>query len=253
MKTIGPAILGVAICCTALPSASMELPADPDTAAFVSSNVIATFYHELGHALIHVLELPVLGREEDAADSLSTLLTHQIWNEESATAIMSDAATAYLMYNDEAEASGVESTYWGEHSLDLQRYYTLLCHFYGADPDNRGFVITEFELPEERAEACPDEFAQVESSWMQFLDDAQYRQGAASLVMQGEASSAVASLLATEVADFNKMYSLPTEVLVELAPCDEANAFYNLENQTITICTEYVQDLERLYTQSHSQ
>lgn len=32
------------------------------------------FFHELGHALAHVLELPITGKEEDAVDQLSTLL-----------------------------------------------------------------------------------------------------------------------------------------------------------------------------------
>ena len=30
--------------------------------------------HELGHALIHVLDLPTTGREEDAVDQLSTYI-----------------------------------------------------------------------------------------------------------------------------------------------------------------------------------
>lgn len=40
--------------------------------AAISGATMFTFFHELGHALIHVLDLPVTGKEEDAVDQLST-------------------------------------------------------------------------------------------------------------------------------------------------------------------------------------
>jgi len=236
-----------ALTLAALPARAYELPADEAAANFVSSNVIATFYHELGHALIHVLELPVLGREEDAADALSAYLTHQIWEEEAAAGMIADTANAYLMYAGEAEATGNETPHWDEHSLDMQRYYNLVCLFYGADPDNREFIVTDFDLPEDRAERCPDEFAQTDAAWGGMLEGAAYQEGMAGLAMQGDASDPIAAMLAEEVADFNKAYSLPTEVTVQVSDCGEANAFYNPEDQSITMCTEYAADLQRLW------
>ncbi|MFN4169605.1 MAG: DUF4344 domain-containing metallopeptidase, partial [Pannonibacter phragmitetus] len=50
----------------------------------IQSNIISTLYHEFGQALVDVLKLPVLGREEDAADALATLLIHQLWEEDAA-------------------------------------------------------------------------------------------------------------------------------------------------------------------------
>lgn len=229
------------------PSTAYELPEDEYAASFVWSNMIATFYHELGHALIDVLELPVLGREEDAADALSALLIHQIWEEDSAAEMIDATANAFWMYAVEAEESGYEPAYWGEHSLDLQRYYNLICLFYGADPEGREFIITDYELPENRAERCPNEFAQTEASWAAMLDLAAYRQGAAGLVMQGAGDHPLEEMLAEEVADFNQTYSLPTEVLVEVASCGVANAFYNPATKTVTMCIEYAEDLERIF------
>ena len=37
---------------------------------FVTANAEFTLLHEMGHLLINELQLPVLGREEDAADQL---------------------------------------------------------------------------------------------------------------------------------------------------------------------------------------
>ena len=233
--------------CFAPAAQAFTMPKDENAAQFVTSNVIATFYHELGHALIDVLDLPVLGREEDAADSLSAYLTHQIWDEDSAATIVADSANAYLLYDAEAQENGYETPYWDEHSLDLQRYYNLICLFYGADPSKRAYIVTEFELPQGRAERCPDEFSQTEASWAGLLEGAAYRQGAAGLVMQGDAKDPLSAILAEEVADLNKTYSLPSEVKVQVADCGEANAFYESGISTITICTEYAQDLARLY------
>jgi hypothetical protein len=232
---------------------AFTMPEDEDAAQFVTSNVIATFYHELGHALIDVLQFPVLGREEDAADALSAYLTHQIWEEDSAAVIVADSANAYLLYNAEAEEFGYETPYWDEHSLNLQRYYNLVCLFYGADPAARTDFVTEFELPENRAERCEAEYAQVDQAWGTLLQAAEYQEGAAGLVMLGDASDPIAAILAEEVSDFNGWYSLPTEVLVEIAPCGQANAFYYSGSSTITICTEYAEDLARIYETQYAK
>src|SRR5579872_4397442 len=45
---------------------------------FVSGNMLFVFGHEAGHALINELGIPVIGREEDGADSFSTLMALKI-------------------------------------------------------------------------------------------------------------------------------------------------------------------------------
>ena len=113
--------------------------------------------------------------------------------------------------------------------------------------------MAEFELPENRAERCEAEYAQVDQAWGTLLESAEYKQGAAGLVMQGDANDPIAAILAEEVSDFNESYSLPTEVLVEVAPCGQANAFYYSGTSTITICTEYAEDLARIYETQYEE
>ena len=98
------AVLASACPLLSQPATAFDMPEDEAEAQFVTSNVLAAFYHELGHALIDVLQLPVLGKEEDAADTLSALLVHDIWDESSATQIIYDTASSYAMYAAEAEA-----------------------------------------------------------------------------------------------------------------------------------------------------
>ena len=76
---------------------------------FARSNILAIFCHEFGHALIDILDLPIYGREEDAADNAAVLLMEWLYDE----------ATATQMVMDTADAFWVES--WGEVFRALAR------------------------------------------------------------------------------------------------------------------------------------
>ena len=229
-------------------AAAFEMPEDEGAAAFITSNVVATFYHELGHGLIDVLELPVLGREEDAADTLSTLLIHDIWLEESAVSMVYDTAYAFQLYAEEAETLGFETPYWDEHSLDLQRYYNLVCLFYGANPDEREDIAVDLELPENRGERCPDEFDLAEASWGGMLEGLEPGEGARGLrLVDSDPDEALGIILADEIATLNQNYGLPEWIDVVVEECGQANAFYQPDIRRIIICTEYAEDLHRLW------
>ena len=115
--------------------------------------------HEIGHAVIDMLGLPVLGSEEDAADLLAaySILTLDkplperlirgaawMWEQE-----------ARLEKPDKGDLAGV-------HSLSSQRFFNLLCMAYGSDPITFSFV--EHDLPSERAVGCGREFKRLEYS-----------------------------------------------------------------------------------------
>jgi len=226
---------------------AFEYPEKDERSYFVSSTMLFYFYHELGHAMIYVLNLPLLGREEDAADSLASLLTHQLWEEDDAAALMDDVTYSFQLYSDEAEAYDWEMPFWDEHSLDMVRYFQTLCMFYGGNPEQREYVIDDYGLPEERADWCPSDFQIMQDSWNGLLESAAYREGGKGLVMVGDQDHPLARLIADEVANLNTLYSLPEEVSVEVAECGEPNAFFNSEAMMITMCTEFIDDLERLY------
>ena len=118
-------------------------PAHADGAQdFVTANVISTLYHEFGHALIHLTDSPVLGREEDAADILSVVLLDAFWEEDAAQSVTALTALSFELAAQEDE----NPAYWGTHGLDMQRYYNQVCLFYGADPEARATLAEEFEL-----------------------------------------------------------------------------------------------------------
>src|SRR3546814_15326340 len=78
-----------------------------DLAVFVLGNTIFTLFHELGHALVDKLEIPVLGREEDAVDALAVLL--MLPDEEDAVAdemVMAAADGHGMAYEQSGEEDG---------------------------------------------------------------------------------------------------------------------------------------------------
>jgi hypothetical protein len=125
------------------------------------------FYHELGHALIHVLDLPTTGREEDAVDQLSIYVLMSEADPGEVPAL--DAALVFLAWADEARAAGARAPFWDEHSLDEVRFFNILCWVYGQDPGRFRHLVAKGNLPVARAERCPSEWAQLEKSWSTLL------------------------------------------------------------------------------------
>lgn len=218
------------------PLAAAATDAD-DAELFVESNLLSIFYHELGHALIDIMELPVFGQEEDAADVLSVLLIDAFYDEETAQAIAYDAAFGFL--GEVAERGDEEIPYWSVHGPDEQRYYNLVCLFYGANPDERDDLAADLELPEERAEYCEDEFALANESWGAVLDEMSANGGGDTIKYVSTGDSLTHVLMEDEVRELNAEFQLPTTLTVRVEPCDEANAFYDLDERAIIMCSEF--------------
>lgn len=214
-----------------------------ERAAYIEANLLAIFYHEFGHALIDVMDLPVLGQEEDAADTASALMIDGLYDEDAAQDIAALAAFGFL---DEAAQAG-EPAWWDEHGPDLQRYYNLVCLFYGADPETRADLAEELELPEDRAEKCPEEFDLAASSWGPVLDEIATDTPSDTLRYAGGRDTPTEVLIADEVDALNQSMRLPETVTVRVEACDEANAFYDPNDQSITVCTELASHLSELF------
>jgi len=119
-------------------------------------------FHELGHALIDAYGLPIAGREEDAADEVSTLtLIH-----EGAPDAALDAAMFWSLSSSGQHSA---SQYADEHSLNEQRYFAILCTVYGSDPRKYGWLLDEGYLPAQRGPRCEQEYAREDATWSALL------------------------------------------------------------------------------------
>ena len=215
-----------------------------DTDLFVESNLLSIFYHELGHALIDIMQLPIFGQEEDAADVLSVLLIDAFYDEQTAQAIAYDAAFGFL--GEEAERGDEEVAYWSVHGPDEQRYYNLVCLFYGANPDERDDLAVDLELPENRAELCEDEFALANDSWGPVLDEMAEKGGGDTFRYVSSGESLTHVLIEDEVRELNAEFQLPETLTVRIEACGAPNAFYDLDDKAIIMCTEFAPYLREL-------
>ncbi len=120
--------------------------------------LLEVFLHETAHALFDQLRLPILGREEDAADQLAALILLHLDKRAARDTV---AGVAWMYAHDARQAKVGEQAFANVHSLDAQRFYNLLCLAYGAEPELFADVVSKQYLPADRAEGCRDEYRQV--------------------------------------------------------------------------------------------
>ncbi|MBL8207434.1 MAG: DUF4344 domain-containing metallopeptidase [Blastocatellia bacterium] len=131
-----------------------------EAAQAVEDSTMFVFFHELGHALIDIYDLPVTGREEDAVDQLAALIVAD-GSEEGAASVFNGAMAFTVLDGDELH----ESAFWGEHSMGLQRFFNIICMLYGQDPEAHKDLVNEEVLPKARAQRCPSEYQRIEKAW----------------------------------------------------------------------------------------
>lgn len=123
--------------------------------------------HEVGHALIDLLDLPVTGREEDAADQLAVWL---LLAEAGGDRAVVEAAFSFLLADGSQFEDGDPAAF--EHALNRQRYYNLVCWVYGSDPAGQAALIDQAALPESRRRSCHAEYLRWHRSWTRLLEGA---------------------------------------------------------------------------------
>ena len=131
--------------------------------------IIDTFLHEAGHAVFELLDVPVFGREEDAADFFSAYVLLKFAPEDAARLFQ---GVGFMMAS-EAKAALEKprnlQAYAGPHGTAAQRYYNLLCMAYGSDPKTFADAISVGGLPKERADDCAEEFALLEKAFRKLI------------------------------------------------------------------------------------
>ena len=155
----------ITICYEYIDELWKNMPAETTAAGIAPIDTVIgplfdTSLHEFAHALFDMLNVPVLGREEDAADQVAAYIYLHFGKAEARRLIM---GTAYA-YKTEAERAAAPPSlkeFADAHGTPAQRAYNVLCIAYGADPKLFGDFVTKGYLPKKRAEACDDEYEQV--------------------------------------------------------------------------------------------
>jgi Putative metallopeptidase len=138
-------------------AATNDPPVGVSKADTVLGAALDVFLHETGHAVFNMLQIPVLGREEDAADQFSAYVMLRLSKDEARRMILGSA------YHHAIQMPGPDVTpsrdaFSNEHSMPAQRAYNVLCIAYGADSKLFADIVEKDFLPKRRAEGCEIEY-----------------------------------------------------------------------------------------------
>jgi hypothetical protein len=140
----------------------------------VADVVLHTVLHELGHLLIAMYDIPIVGREEDAVDALATVLMLQY----ARGGAIRVEHTAELYKLDREPIKNLRKwDFMGEHSLNIQRHYQIMCHVYGSDPASYQTLKRRIGFSDDRGLICIDEYRQISQGWAHLLEPYLLTQG----------------------------------------------------------------------------
>ena len=143
---------------------------------FLAGVFAGVILHETGHALFDVLDVPIMGREEDAADEISTFVALQFQPQLADVVVAAYADIGETFANPPTAAPDTKAADFPKdktlqcfadpfcafadvHGTWGQRFYNTLCLMYGGNPTHYAFLQTGGWLPKDRD--CPAEYALV--------------------------------------------------------------------------------------------
>jgi hypothetical protein len=118
------------------------------------------FAHEMGHAMFDLLDVPLFGRAEDAADQFATYVVLQFGKEQARRLILG-IAYSYKNYIANTTVTAPLAAFSDAHSPPPERFYNLLCLAYGADSELFADFINQGYLPQSRARGCRREYGEL--------------------------------------------------------------------------------------------
>ena len=128
--------------------------------------IIHTILHELAHAFIANFELAITGKEEDAADELAGVLLIEYFEHGQEIAL----SAADLFDLESGDRNTLEEVdFWGEHSLDSQRFYNTICLIYGSEPERYGNLLDVLDISQDRGDLCIEDYDRAVRSWHTIL------------------------------------------------------------------------------------
>jgi len=259
MRLLRPLVIA-ALALFALPAPAQELTEEQavESMDFAMHDAIFTMYHETGHLLVHELGLPVLGKEEDAADALAVILILKYTEDEvERFNTLIDTADGWYFNAQNTTGEGIDDlSYYDDHSLDIQRAYAMVCMMVGADPEEFRETDDIYEMDPDRQAACADVYAQAESAWISLLEPpfatepgteipvTYYDPGDYQIIADNLQQWQV---LETTAEILRSTFVLPGPVGIRATQCGQANAFYDPGTHEMVYCYELASEMFNLY------
>jgi hypothetical protein len=228
-----------------------------DGVEFVTGNVLFVLAHETGHALISEMGIPVLGREEDAADSLATIVAVKMTNS-FADRVVVNAARGWFLSDQRDRKQGIPGAFYDEHGMDLQRAYYIVCLLVGGQPDKFKGLANEVQLPEERQSTCRDDFNNASWSWEQALNPHRRKPEDPKTKIEvnygpaGEYTNLAElgrklQILESVAAWLSEDFVWKTPISIEMQQCGDPGARWEFKTKKIIVCYEIIREFSQLH------
>jgi hypothetical protein len=240
-------------------TATLSRQARRQIVEFVVGNAVFVLAHELGHGLINEMNMPVLGREEDAADSFAIVTMLKLGTAFSERVLFEAGKGLFLSaHRDKQEKSPL--AFYGEHGLDLQRAYNVVCFMVGSNPEKYRQLAADTNLPKERQESCVYEWKNTAWSWGEVLQ--KHLRGdkpktAVRVEYEDNKTFAVQArimrdmgLLQSFATHAAEHYAWPNPITIEARSCGSANARWR--QRVLTFCYELIGEFIELYVEHSS-
>jgi Putative metallopeptidase len=229
-----------------------------DRVEFVTGNTLFILLHEMGHVHISEMNLPVLGREEDEADTFAAITMLKIGTSFSER-VLADASQGWFLSERRNEQTGAKPLYYDEHNLSPQRAYQIVCLMVGSDPAKFKSLADNAKMPESRQQSCKRDYDKASRSWDLVLKP--YRRAPDQPetkinVVYGDAqgnlevfarSFRAVRILETVAERSASSYVWPAPFTMEMVSCSGPNASWDDETRTLKVCYQLAFDFAQLY------
>jgi hypothetical protein len=224
----------------------------------MAGNMVFVLTHELGHAIISEMQLPVLGREEDIADTFAILTALKVVANDFSAGVLKHAAKGWFLSALRDSRNGETPSYFERHSLDEQRAYQIVCLMIGFDPVKFADLAEETGLPRDRRRTCVWDYDTTAQSWARVMTPHRrpadqpptriqviYGTGEGEFAPYAEAFRSMRLLEA--FADYASRYAWPAPFVMEMRTCGEVGARWTIPTRRLHICYELAQEFLELF------
>jgi hypothetical protein len=226
---------------------------------FVVGNTLVLLLHEVGHVLVSEFQLPVLGREEDAADTYAALTTLGIGTSFTVQSL-ADAAKGWFFDARRDQEIGDKPLYYDEHNVSAQRAFQIVCLMVGSDPEKFKSLADQAKMPEERQKTCKRDYRKASEAWGAVLAPHLRQPGQPETkinVVYGDGKGMYDVLanmfrsirfLETVAEHTQERYLWPHPWTLKMESCGRPGADYDTDMRTVTMCYEQAFDFVQLYS-----
>ena len=228
------------------------------TAEFTTGNMLFVLLHEAAHGLISDLGIPVLGREEDAADAFATVSMLEMKTEFTHRTLV-NSAKSWMISDRRSRENREAVTYYDAHGLDLQRAYNIICLMVGSDPERFDDLAREVNLPEDRRETCMGDYSNASWSWDKALkpylrppnqERTKYQiiyskpEGSLDIFEQAFRVTEIMERVGERLAD---LYAWRKPFTIEARTCGAPGATWSIPEHKMILCYELADEFVQLY------